>query len=396
MIELGRPSFARPLPTLRRCARAGAILGLGLAIAGCSWLSPRDTRYDPVPLVPFTPEIQAGVVWSVPMGGGAGVGFAPQVVDSAVYAASADGQVAKIDLASGQVVWSARVDGRLQAGAGSDGITTAVITPQGEIIAFDDQGSERWRAKATSESLVPPAVGEGLVVVRSGDYRVQAFDADTGERRWSVQRPGPSLALRASNQMLIAGGFVFTGLPGGKLVAIDVDSGIVQWEGSVAIPRGASELERVADVVGRPLIMQNLLCAVAYQGRIACFDIAGGGDLVWARDFSSAAGMAADTSSAFAADARGVVNGFLLAGGANIWRNDALRHRELSAPATTGRVVAIGDYEGYVHVLAREDGRLLGRVRAGSRPILAPLVATPYGVVVQNSDGSVHLLNVGG
>lgn len=376
-------------------ARVAAVAGLAL-LTGCSFLTPRDKRYDPVPLVNFTPEISAGVSWSVGVGRGAGIGFAPTVVGNAVYAASADGNIVKIDLTSGGVVWSTRVDGRLIAGPGSDGVTTAVVTPTGEVIAYNDDGTERWRAKATSEALVPPAVGDGLVVVRSGDYRIQAFDAATGERRWSVQRPGPALSLRAANQMLIGGGYVFSGLPGGKLVAIDARSGLIQWEGTVAIPRGASELERVADVVGAPAIVGDYLCAVAYQGRISCFDIGGNGELAWARDFSAAAGLSADVSTIFASSDRGVVNAFLIAGGANIWRNDQLMYRGLSAPATNNRVVAVGDYQGYVHFLAREDGRLLARVRAGSDAIVAPPVATPYGIVVQNSNGSVHLLNTGG
>lgn len=379
----------------RRALRAGGLMSLAL-VAGCSLLSPRDTRYDPVPLVEFAPELQAGLSWSVNVGNGAGIGFAPVVVGTNVYAASADGNVTKLDLASGSPLWSIRVDGRLLAGPGSDGVTTAVVTPKGEVIAFNDDGSERWRAQASSESLVPPAVGEGLVVVRTGDYRIQAFDAASGERRWSLQRPGPALALRAVNQMIVAGGFVFTGLPGGRVVAINTQNGVVQWEGTVAVPRGASELERVADVVGGPVIAGDLLCAVAYQGRIACFDIAAGGELAWAREFSAASGMAADISTAFAATDRGVINAFLLSGGANIWSNDMMRHRRLSAPASDGRVVAIGDYQGYVHLLARADGRLLARVRAGNDAIVAPPVATPYGIVVQNSNGSVHLLNTGG
>lgn len=382
--------------TMRRGLGSALMLGVALLAAGCSMFSRSDERYQPAPLVAFEPEVAARVDWSVNVGRKAGLGFAPLVLDDAVYAAAADGAVAKIRLEDGQVLWRANVVRTLQAGVGSNGRTTAVVTPAGEVIALDEAGNEKWRAQASSEVLVPPAVGSGLVVVRSGDYRVQAFDENTGERRWNVQRPGPSLALRAVNQLIVAGGFVFTGLPGGKMVAINVDNGAVQWEGTVAIPRGASELERVADVVGRPVISHNLLCAVAYQGRIACFDIQGGGELVWAREFSGASGMTVDSSSAFAADTHGVMYGFLLSGGSNIWKQDALRNRGLTAPASVGSWVAVGDYKGYVHFLSRSDGRLGARVATDGDAILAPLEATPYGVVVQGSSGTVRLLSIGG
>lgn len=384
------------IKTVMRRSMQGALLLGVVALGGCSLFSSSDKRYEPVPLVEFTPEIDVSTAWSVDLGRSSDIGFSPAIANDAVYAAAADGTVTKINLANGQVMWRVDVGSRLQAGVGSDGYTTAVVTPAGEVIALDDTGAERWRASATSEVLVPPAVGDGLVVVRSGDYRVQAFDVNTGARRWSFQRPGPALALRAVSQMVIAGGFVFTGLPGGKVVAIDTDNGVIQWEGTVGIPRGASELERVADVVGAPVITQSLLCAVAFQGRITCFDIAGGGETLWARDFSSASGMTVDISTAFAPDVNSVVHAFLLSGGSNIWRQDALRNRKLSAPASTGRVVAMGDYQGYVHFLAREDGRMMARVATDGRPILAPLVTTPYGIVVQSSGGTVRMLSVGG
>ena len=191
-------------------------------------------------------------VWSVSVGSGSGLGFAPAVVNDAVYAATPDGSVGKFDLQSGRQIWKVRAETKqLSAGVGSDGTTTAVASPDGDVIAFDDTGKVKWKARATSDVTIPPVVGYGIVVVRSGDYRIQAFDANSGDRLWSVQRPGrPGSAQRRPDG---AGrGLVITGLPGGKLMAIASDSGNVQWEGTVATPRGASDLERLTDVVGSP------------------------------------------------------------------------------------------------------------------------------------------------
>src|SRR5690606_38370534 len=165
---------------------------------------------------------------------------------------------------------------------------------------------------------IAPVVGYGVAVVRSGDYRIQAFNIETGERLWSLQRPGPALALRSSAQMVMAEGLIITGLPGGKLLAINVGSGNVQWEGTVATPRGASDLERLTDVVGSPALAGPLLCAVAYQGRIVCFNVSQGGRPMWAKDFSSASGMTVDNRFAFAPDQNSVLNAFALENGNNV------------------------------------------------------------------------------
>lgn len=370
---------------------AVAVCGL-LALTGCSLFSSSDTRYDPAPLTEYAPGMSVRTVWTQSVGSGSGLGFAPTVLGEAAYAAAPDGSVAKVDLASGRLLWKASAETKLSAGVGSDGTTTAVASPGGTVIAFDDAGKIKWRAQATSDVAVPPVVGYGVVVVRSGDYRIQAFDANSGERLWSLQRPGPALALRSVSQMIMAEGMVITGLPGGKLLAINAASGNVQWEGTVATPKGASDLERLTDVVGQPRIAGPLLCAVAYQGRIVCFDVTQGGRPVWAKDFSSSTGMSIDQRFAFASDQYSVVHAFDLGNGANAWKQSALKNRGLTAPAFLGPAMAVGDMEGYVHFLSRSDGHQLARLSVGGGAVVSPPQTTPQGVLVQTGNGNLVLI----
>lgn len=373
---------------------AGAAVLLTALLGGCSLFSGNKPRYEPAALTSFAPSLTVSQAWSVSAGNRSGVGFIPVVAGGAVYAATENGTVGKYDLTDGKTLWRGTAKTTLSAGVGSDGITTAVATPRGEVIAFNESGQVKWTAQATSEVTIPPLVADGLVVVRSGDYRIQAFEADSGRRRWSVQRPGPALALRAPGEMLLSGGFVFSGLPGGKVIAISTDSGAVRWEGTVSNPSGTSELERVSDVVGAPVISGRQLCAVTYQGRISCFDV-GSGNTAWSREFSSVTGLTADVRFAYTANDKSVVHGFALDSGANVWKQDVLQHRSLSAPASTGRAIALGDYQGYMHFLGREDGRLLARIATDGSPIISRPLATDRGVLVQTSKGNLVLLSVG-
>jgi outer membrane protein assembly factor BamB len=231
-------------------------------------------------------------------------------------------------------------------------------------------------------------------VVRTGDYRITAFDAASGERRWSIQRPGPALALRAHAELLISDGLVYAGLPGGRLLAIQASTGVVRYESVVATPRGANELERIADVVGAPKRDGREVCAVAHQGRLACFDAASGSP-TWARDFSSSAGMALDPRFAFASSDIGVVHGFSRAGGVEVWRQDGLRYRSLSAPVSTGRAVAVGDFEGVVHFLDRDTGQLISRQATDGSAVLARPVATSAGVLLQTRQSTLWHIAAG-
>lgn len=376
-------------PRKFRWLRAAAVLTVAASLAACSGTDP---RMEPAELTEYAPGISAQQLWSVSIGSGGGVGFTPVWVEDSVYAATPNGNIAKVDLASGRVLWRANANSRLSAGVGSDGNVTAVATPGGYVIAYDDKGTELWRVRATSEVSIPPSVGNGVVAVRSGDYRIQVFDARTGELRWNVQRPGPALALKTNIQMIMIDGLLLSGLPNGKLIAIDIASGNVQWEGTVALSQGATDLERIVEVLGTPQVQGPLLCGVAYQGQITCFDVTQGGQAAWQQYFSSNTGLGSDQVHVYAANTRDSVHAFDLRTGVPSWTQDGLRNRRLSAPAVVADGVAFGDYQGYIHFLSRSDGRLLGRIRADSNPIVSPLLATPRGIVVQTSGGNLTLV----
>lgn len=381
-----------PLVSFRALRNAALALSL-LSLGACSMFSSKDARYEPTELTQYDAEVAAAVRWSASIGSGGGYSFAPAVVGESVYAATPNA-VAKVELSSGRVVWRATPDIALTAGAGSDGTTTAVAAGDGTIIAFDEGGAEKWRARATSAVSVPPVVGSGVVVVRSTDYRIQAFDAATGEYRWDVQRPGPALALKTSMQMLATEGLIISGLPNGRLIVINAATGAVQWEAPVSVSRGATDLERINDVVGAPQVVGPLLCGVTYQGRMTCFDVSQGGRPAWDRPFSSHSGMTNDGRYGYAADQRDVVRAIDLSTGEERWSQNALRNRRLATPAVVPAAVAVGDFDGYVHFLSRSDGRLLGRLGVGGGAVLSPLVGTPAGVLVQTGNGNLVMVGV--
>ncbi|WP_368641568.1 outer membrane protein assembly factor BamB [Castellaniella ginsengisoli] len=378
-----------------RLFRAALIGLLAAGLSGCGLFSQTDARFDPAPLTDYTPSLAVSARWSASIGSGGGYGFSPELVGDTLYAATPSGTVAALDAASGALRW--RVDaGPLSAGAGSDGRVVAVATQSGGVVAYDAQGRELWRSQAASAINVPPAVGNGIVAVRTTDYRIQAFDAATGKLRWNVQRPGPALALRTSIRMLSVPNLLIAGMPNGRLMVIDAASGAVRWEGSVSTSRGASDLERITDVVGAPVIVGPLLCGVSYQGRTTCFDVSQGGRAVWSQEVSSATGMNTDGQRLYLADARDTVRALDLRDGHEAWKQAALLNRRLGAPVPVGNAVAVGDHEGYVHFLSRADGALMARLQVGGGAVVSALVPTARGVIVQTGDGKLILVGVGG
>lgn len=367
---------------------------VGLA-AGCSSLNPfSSSEPKRAPLVDFRPSAELRELWHADVGEAGRYAFHPAVVDGDVIAAAEDGTVARF--ADGRRVWRVELDDPLSAGVGSDGRLAVVVSTRGEVVALDAAtGSEVWRARAGTEVLAPPAIGDSVVVVRASDSRLIAFNAQDGSRRWVFQRSTPPLSLRSFGGMTVEGNVALVGYPGGKLVAVNLANGGPLWELTVATPRGATELERVADVAGTPVLGRREICAVAYQGRVACFD-ATNGNALWSREFSSSVGMDRDDRLLFVTDDADAVHALDASNGASVWKQDALKRRGVSRPLAVDGLVAVGDVEGYVHLLDRSSGEFAARARTdGSAIVAEPRPLGADSLVVQTRDGGLYVFAVG-
>ncbi|WP_334157332.1 outer membrane protein assembly factor BamB [Oryzomicrobium sp.] len=363
-------------------------------LTGCSSLNPFSSgdKIKVAELKPIQASVDVKTLWSESVPKAEGYVFTPAVAGQKVFAAGRNGVVAAFE--DGKRLWKTDVDQKLSAGVGSDGKLVVVATSKGDVIALSaDDGKVLWRAKAGSEVLAPPAVTSDLVVVKGSDYRLFAFDPADGRKKWTYQRQTPPLALRSTAPVLVVDRYVFSGFPGGKLVAVASNNGAALWEGTVALPKGTTELDRIADVVAGPVLEGNQICAVAYQGRIACFDLQTGNSL-WARDFSSTAGLAIDNRQVYAVDDKGTIQAFDRFSGSSVWKQDKLSNRQLTTPLVRRGVVVTADLEGRVHVLNRDTGAFIGRSATDGSPVTAPLVPQGAGFVVETQKGGVFALDL--
>lgn len=370
-------------------------VGMVALVAGCSSLNPFASkpapRNPPAALEDFKQTLGVRTAWSVSVGNAGEFVFSPAAAGNSVFAAGADGTVVRIDAGSGRTIWRINTDTRLTAGVGSDGNTVAVAAEKGMLLALDGDGKVRWKVQASSEILSAPAVGQGVIVVRSVDNRITAYDAETGSRRWAVQRTSPPLTLRSAPGIAVSGTTAYVALPGGRLLALALSNGGARWEVAVGDPRGTTELERIADLSGTPFVAGRDVCAVAYQGRVACFDAASGAPR-WGKDMSSEVGVAVDERNVYAADERGAVTALARDTGSGAWRNNKLANRRLSSPVVMARALAVGDAEGYIHFLSREDGAFLARVPTDGSRVVAASPLSASSAVFQTQAGAIVAL----
>lgn len=385
-----------------KLARIAFAVAAVVTVAGCQTVGDAYDRLfgssrpaqKPAELVAFTPTAQPRILWQGAVGSADKSVFFPAVSGNAVFAGSAAGQIAGFQANSGVSLGAFNAGERLAGGVGASGSLVLASTPKGQVVAYDRSGKVLWRTSVGGEVLAPPTVEGTIVVARTIDGRIFGLDANDGKRRWVYQRSTPALSVRTYAGVAVERGAVFSGFPGGRLVALNLANGGVGWESVVALPKGTTELERVADVIGLPIVDGRQVCAVAFQGRVACFD-AQTGTTNWARDLSSYSGMAADNRNLYITDDRNAVVALDKTSGASLWKQDKLAGRSVSAPAALGRYVVVGDFQGYLHFLSREDGSFAARIATDGSPIVAPPVAVDFTTLVaQTRNGGVYAITL--
>ncbi len=348
----------------------------------------------PDPLVEFKSVSASTVLWQAKLSESEDFDFVPVVEAGYVYAASSKGEIAKFDAVSGKQEWRINSPEVLSGGVGVGGSLVMVGTQKGWVYAYDIAGKFLWKAKLSSEVLSAPKYFDGLVIARSGDNHIYGLNANDGTRKWVYDRTGPALTLRSSVGVIVDGGAVYAGFGGGKLVALRADNGKMLWEASVAQPKGVTEIERIADITSLPVVEGPLVYAVAYQGKIAAVDRMSG-RIVWNRDISSLTGLSMEDGRIYLAHAAGAVYALDYTTGKSFWRQAVLKNRKLTLPLAMGGLVAVGDLEGYVHFLNRDDGALASRLQVGNSAVMPTMaLLSSNSLIAQTRDGGLYAIQV--
>ena len=352
----------------------GTILGLGL-LTGCSGATDIDVR--PSRLVPIRSELAIHPVWYkqaqseiITMDSF----LRPVINDNRIYIASQDGDVRALREKNGKRIWKVDTGAFLSGGLGLGKGLLLIGTHNGEILALDfDNGNTLWRSQLSSEVLTPPVSSDGIVVARTIDGKLYGLNESDGQRLWVYESTVPTLTLRGSSRPVISQGKVLTGLSNGKVVAISLADGKFLWEMTVAVPEGRSELERLVDIDGDPVLMDDILYTASYQGRLVAINTSTG-RLLWSRDLSSYNGLAIDEKYLYVSDNESTLWALDRFNGAIIWKQDKLHLRSITAPVLYKDYIVVGDFDGYLHWITRQEGVIVAHRKISDQSVFVPPV----------------------
>ncbi|MFT6310940.1 MAG: outer membrane protein assembly factor BamB [Porticoccus sp.] len=374
------------------------LIFLSALATGCSWFEgDEESFYEPADLVDFDEQVELDTKWSRSVGDGQGDKFNRLELaldDERIYVAEVDGDVYSFEIERGKEQWEAELDATLTGGVGVGESLLVVGTVKGVVIALDkNTGAKLWTKQLTGEILAPPAVVDEVVIAQTFNGRLYGLNAANGEQLWVYDSTLPRLTLRGTSRPVVDGDTVYTGFASGKLVALDVNTGVLQWEARVAPATGQSEIDRVVDVDSPAFILNNTIYAVSYQGRVTAFDLRSGKPK-WFQAASSYNAFSEGFSNLYYSHSDGDVVAIDLKSGAERWRQTEFSFRELGAPTAFSSYVAVADFEGYIHLLSQVDGSVSGREKIGSDGVRAQMLSQSGVLYVYGNSGKLKAYEI--
>ncbi len=385
MIKFGRLLFAVILlSTVGAC-------GVMDTVGGWFEMDDDDPR-EPFKLEKFEESVKIKKLWSTGVGNGQGKGLyklRPAIQGDVIYAASAEGEVVALNRSTGKELWEAELDVDLSGGVGVFEDAIFLGTSEGVVMKLDaGSGGVLWTTQLSGEVLAAPQGDGKVVVAQTYDSRLQGLDFDTGEKLWVHDSNVPVLTIRGTSTPILRNGVVYAGFANGRVLAFDSDTGAIDWEARVAISQGRSEIERIVDVDGSMELLGNELYAASYQGRIVGIDVTTGRK-IWQQDVSSYSGVSQGFGNIYVTDEDGVLSAYLRSGQGVRWQQDALSFRDLSRPTPVSSYVAVGDFEGVVHIISQVDGEFVGRVKADGKGVRADMLSDGNVLYVYGNSGKL-------
>ncbi len=360
-----------------------------LLIVGCS---SDEVKEEPMALESFKEEIDVVKVWDESIGDGNDgqyLKLTPVIVNETIYGIDHHGVLVAINKADGKELWEREYDEPVSGGLGADNNHLYFANYHGEVIAVDrHNGDEQWRVSLTSEVLSSPVSNGRQLVVQSIDGKVVSLSVKDGKLLWRYDSNAPVLSLRGTASPVISDDFSIAGFANGELIAFENVSGAPAWSASVGIPKGRTELERLVDIDGQPVIDDEVAYSVSYQGKLSATHIPTGKE-IWSKQQSSYQSVGLGFGNVYVSTADDVVIAYNLTTRSEVWRQENLKFRQLTAPRSFGNTVVVADYEGYVHFLSQIDGRFMGRVHLDSDGVRAPMLIDNDMIFVFSNSGDL-------
>ncbi|MGE8645104.1 outer membrane protein assembly factor BamB [Acinetobacter vivianii] len=344
-------------------------LPLAIAIAsallvGCSSNKVKEAKPNPLPKI--TQEQSLSLVFSQSVSSTKAAEALRLQLDTdngVIFAIDPDGQVSAYK--GKERLWKSKITKQeLTAGVEAGEEIVVIGNRKGQLFGLDQAtGEQKWTAKLSGAILSPSLIQSGRVITIANDGTVFAHDTVTGQQVWAYKLPNVQFSLRGQPAPVrLDDRTVLIGSANAYVYALDIISGVPRFQRRVAISDGRSDIQRLIDVVGDPVVAGQFLVTTSFQGQVTVTDLASQ-RVVWSEDASSTNSAEVAEDKVFVTTTDGKLNAYSLATGELVWQNEELLNRQLSNPVMLGQNLVVGDLDGVLHLINPASGKLIGRAK---------------------------------
>lgn len=355
-----------------------------------------DNAPKPHIIPPFNNTITLDMPWnSNKLSNSIAGSFIPTLDNNAIFTADSKGNIFRIDDTDGSIISKFKLDRELSSGTAVSPESIFVTTRDGYLLSISRATGEiNWQAQMPTLAIEAPQIGGDIVIVRTNDTTISAYDAKNGSLLWVYQKSTPPLTLRTYNTFQVIGhDVIILGEPGGKLALLNLNNGMVLWEDAIATSKGSTDLDKLTDIGIRPVLKDKTICVATYNGKMACLD-ALNSTVFWSKDFSANLGILIGDQDVYNISTDGTLFAFDKTTGAIVWKNDILQYRDLNVPIFLGNNIMIFDNEGYANLFHKADGRLVSRIKTNLEDGVSFPISDSTKVIVQSGNGHIAKINI--
>ncbi|MCH9717564.1 MAG: outer membrane protein assembly factor BamB [Gammaproteobacteria bacterium] len=317
----------------------------------------------------------------------------PALDGQVIYAATSGGMLKAIHQKTGRVQWSKQLNERLVSGPSAQFGRLVLATDKASILVLNQSdGHLLWKARLSGDVLSKPLIMNNRIVVKTVDGHLYAFDSASGTKLWVVDHGTSSLVLKASSSPVRYKNLVLAGFSDGKLDAIELETGRLVWQRSVAYASGSSDVEKLVDISSTPIVREDVSYLASYQGYTVAMSLRQG-DFIWSKPVSTYKNLGIDSSVLYLVDNEDIIWSLGRRDGQVLWKQSALKARGVTAPALMGQHMIVGDKKGDLHVLDAKHGDFIARHSLGSAITVEPLVDSNH-IYVMTASGQLHCFSV--
>lgn len=311
-----------------------------------------------------------------------------------IVVATRAGELSGFDNA-GRRIWSVNIKDEITGGVALDAFSqTAIIsTRNGKIIAIDSTtGSKRWENQLSGSVLTPALITNNRVILSANDGFLHGLSLQNGQSVWQFATQVPAISVRgAAAPTLLDNATALLATADGRLHAITAENGLPKWSRRVGVGAGSSEVERMSDVDGKPVVDSDQLFAISYSGQLLGIDLASK-QVMYLKDLASLKSLAVNSQQVIGTSLDGKVVAYNRNTGQTLWESDELAYRKLTNPVMIGNYIAVGDFDGVIHLFDPATGSIVSRVQ--TKGALSSLQVQGSRLLTQSHAGQVAIWQV--